>query len=154
MLASAVAAGDTAYSRNRNLQGRERFVKELHQLTDLQLEIMNVVWERDGASAAEVHQRLEASTGLARKTIGTLLFRLEKQGVLTHREEGREYVYEPLVGRDEVERATVGNLLSGLFRGDLGAMVSHALESRDVDPGDVERVRALLDRWEEGKGEE
>ncbi|HEV2130154.1 MAG TPA: BlaI/MecI/CopY family transcriptional regulator [Longimicrobiaceae bacterium] len=123
-------------------------MKELHHLTDLQLEIMNVLWTRGEATVAEVHEALLARTGLARKTIGTLLFRLEKQGVLMHREEGREYVYRPRVARDEVERATVGNLLSRLFRGDVTAMVSHALEAEEVDEGDIERIRTLLERWE------
>lgn len=118
--------------------------KELHRLTDLQLEIMNVVWARGEATVAEVHGALEERLGLARKTVGTLLFRLEGQGVLTHREEGREYVYAAAVSRDAVERATVGSVLRRIFHGNLAAMVSHALDAEDVKPGDVERLRRML----------
>ena len=122
-------------------------MKELHRLTELQTEVLGVLWKQGEATVADVHQALEPSTGLARKTIGTLLFRLEQQGVIGHREEGREYLYSACVTREQVERATVGSLLGRLFRGDVAAMVSHALRAEEVEPGDVERVKEMLDRW-------
>jgi BlaI family transcriptional regulator, penicillinase repressor len=122
-------------------------VKELHRLTELQIEVLSVLWKHGEASVADVHQALEPSTGLARKTIGTLLFRLEQQGVIGHREDGREYFYSACVTREQVERAMVGSVLGRLFRGDVAAMVSHALRAEEVEPGDVERVREMLERW-------
>lgn len=122
-------------------------MNQLHRLTDLQTEVLGVLWSRGEATVADVHQALEPSTGLARKTIGTLLFRLERQGVIGHREDGREYVYSARVTREQVERATVGSVLGRLFRGDVAAMVSHALRADEVAPGDVERLREMLDRW-------
>lgn len=129
-------------------------MKELHRLTELQVEVMDVLWARGEATVGDVHQALEDATGLARKTVGTLLFRLEQQGVVGHREDGREYVYRALVSREQVERATVGNVLGRLFRGDVAAMVSHALRADEVAPGDVERLRAMLDRWDAANGDE
>ncbi|MFL5385400.1 MAG: BlaI/MecI/CopY family transcriptional regulator [Longimicrobiaceae bacterium] len=122
-------------------------MKELHRLTELQIEILAVLWKRGEATVADVHQVLEPSTGLARKTIGTLLFRLEQQGVIAHREEGREYLYRACVTREQVERAAVGSVLGRLFRGDVAAMVSHALRAEEVEPGDVEKVKEMLERW-------
>lgn len=130
-------------------------MKKLHQLTELQLTIMNVIWRRQEATVIEVHDAIAERTGLARKTVGTLLSRLEQQGLLAHREEGREYVYRPVVTRGEVGRATVRSIFASLFPGDLPALVSHALEADQVEPGDVERVRELLDAWErKARGEE
>jgi predicted transcriptional regulator len=121
--------------------------KEIHKLTELQIEILSFLWARGEATVAEVHDALGDRLGLARKTVGTLLFRLESQGVLTHREDGREYVYRATVSRDAVERATVGSVLRRLFRGDVTAMVSHTLEADEVGPADVERLRRMLERW-------
>ena len=123
-------------------------MKHLHALTDLQLQIMGVVWDRGEATVGDVHGALAERTGLARKTIGTLLARLEQQRLLAHREEGREYVYRAAVSRDEVGRATTRNLLARVFQGDLSAFVSQALDAREVEPGDVERVREMIDDWE------
>ena len=128
-------------------------MKELTQITDLQLEIMDVLWARGEATVAEVHGALAEQTGRARKTIGTLLARLEKQGMLAHREEGREFIYRATVPRSAVAQATVDNLVSRVFRGDVAAMVSHALEAGEVREGDVERIRELLARWTPGQEE-
>ncbi|HEV2148595.1 MAG TPA: BlaI/MecI/CopY family transcriptional regulator [Longimicrobiaceae bacterium] len=128
-------------------------MKDLSQMTDLQLEIMDVLWVRGEATVADVHDALVERTGLARKTIGTLLGRLEKQGMLAHRENGREFVYRATVPRSGVARATVDNVVSRVFRGDVAAMVSHVLEAGEVREGDVERIRELLARWSPGPKE-
>jgi BlaI family transcriptional regulator, penicillinase repressor len=118
--------------------------KALHGLTDLQLQILGAVWDRGEATVAEVHGAIEAGPALARKTVGTMLLRLEQQGLLDHREEGREYVYRATVSREEVQRATVGNVLARLFRGDVTSLLSQALRADEVRPGDVDRVRDML----------
>jgi len=125
--------------------------KDLHLLTDLQLAIMREVWKRRTASVTDVYASLLEETGLAKKSIGTMMARLEGQGFLSHRAEGREFLYTPRVTREEVGRAKVRNVLEVLFGGNLPALVSHALESKDVAPGDVERVRALISNWEKTK---
>jgi BlaI family transcriptional regulator, penicillinase repressor len=122
--------------------------KNLHELTDLQLAIMKEVWSRGIATVTAVHDALHESTGLAKKTVGTMMARLEKQGFLTHTIEGREFIYEPKVTRYEVGRAKMRNALDHLFGGSLPALVSHALEAKDVEAGDVERVRALIADWQ------
>ena len=125
--------------------------KNLHELTDLQLLLMQEVWKRGRASVTAVHEAVAEETGLAKKTVGTMMARLEKQGLLTHRAEGREFIYEATVTRVEVGRAKMKNALDGLFGGSLPALVSHALEAKDVSRGDVERVRALIADWEKEK---
>lgn len=122
--------------------------KDLHELTDLQIAIMQEVWRRGTATVTDVHDALLDSTGLAKKTIGTMMARLEKQGFLVHYADGREFVYEPTVTRRDVGRAKMRNVLDRLFGGSLPALVSHALEAKEIAPGDVERVRALISEFE------
>lgn len=122
--------------------------KHLHDLTELQLRILDVVWSRGTATAVEVHEELSAETGLARKTFGTILSRLEKQGFLRHDVEGREFVYRATVTRESVRRATVRNLLRNLFNGNLGSLVSEALDVEGVKPGDVRKARELIATWQ------
>jgi BlaI family penicillinase repressor len=124
-------------------------LKELHDLTDLQLAILREIWRRKRATVTDVHEALVDETGLAKKTIGTMMTRLEKQGFLEHSAEGREFVYEPTVSEEEVGRAKVRNIVDRLFGGSVTALVSHALEAKDVKPGDVERVRSLIAEFEQ-----
>jgi predicted transcriptional regulator len=119
--------------------------KKLHELTDLQLLLLGVLWRRGEATANEVHADLLKSTGLARGTIGTLLHRLERQRVVAHRADGREFWYRTLVDREAVRAARVAGLIGGLFGGDMTALVQFAVSSNEVSKGDVDRLRALLE---------
>jgi len=119
--------------------------KKLRALTELQLAILNVLWERGEATALQVHAELEPTTGLARGTIGTLLHRLERQRVLGHRREGRDYLYRAAVRREEVQAAQLGGVLHGVFDGSLAAIVTMAVSRREVTAEELARIRALLD---------
>ncbi len=121
---------------------------ETHQLTELQLDVMRVLWDRGEATVADVHEALERDRGLAPTTVATLLSRLEKKGVLTHRTEGRQYVYRPLVSRDEVRRSMVAELTERVFQGDVADLVNHLLSAEEIETGDLERVRELIEAKE------
>lgn len=128
-------------------------MKPLHDLTDLQLAILREIWRRGSATVTDVHDALRRETGLAKKTIATMMTRLEKQGLLEHTAEGREFVYAPTVSEEEVGRAKVRNIVDRLFGGSITALVSHALEAKDVKPGDAERVRSLIAQLDKKKKE-
>jgi BlaI family transcriptional regulator, penicillinase repressor len=123
-------------------------MKDLHELTDLQLAILHEVWKRGDATVTDVWEALLDETGLAKKTIGTMMARLEKQGFLTHEASGREFVYQATVSRKEVGSAKLRNVLDRIFGGNVTALVSHALETEEVRPGDIEKVRKLIADWE------
>lgn len=122
-----------------------------YSLTELQLALMRVLWERREATVVEVQEALEPERRLAQSTVATLLSRLEKKGVLSHRVEGRQYVYRAVVSEAEVRRSMVrelGVLAGRLFQGDVAALVSHLLTAQDVAPGDLSRVKALIEARE------
>ena len=126
---------------------------DVRQLTDLQLAIMRVLWERGEATAADVHEALRRARGLAPTTVATVLSRLEKKGVITHRAEGRQYFYRPAVSERDVRRSMVAGLTELLFEGDPAALVSHLITSRDVAPRDLQRVKELIrEKEREGGG--
>lgn len=113
-------------------------------LSELQLELMRVLWARGEASTADVAEVLANSRGLAHTTIATLLSRLEKRGVVASRRDGRQLVYRALVAQGEVQRSMVSGLLDSLFGGDARALVAHLLREEEIAPGDLDKVRQLL----------
>src|SRR5690606_22644338 len=98
-----------------------------HDLTELQIAIMRLLWSRREATVAEVWEALYPERGLAQTTIATLLTRLERRGVVARRVDQRQYVYRPLVTESEVQQSMVGELTERLFSGDVTALVSHLL---------------------------
>ena len=120
------------------------------QLTDLQLDVVRVLWSEGEATVAEVRERLPESRNLGTTTVATVLSRLEKQNVVTRRLDGRQYVYRPTVTENQVRRSMVADLVGSLFEGDPAALVSHLVSDAELEDGDLERVRALLQMDEGG----
>lgn len=119
-------------------------------LTDLQLAIMRILWDRAEATVLDVQNRLRPERDLAQTTIATLLSRLEKRGVVEHRLEGRQFVYRPLITEQDVRGSMVSELTELLFNGSSAALMSHLLRSRDMNPGDLDRVKRMIAEAEKG----
>ncbi|MEQ8329895.1 MAG: BlaI/MecI/CopY family transcriptional regulator [Longimicrobiales bacterium] len=128
-------------------------VEEAVGLTELQLAILQVLWDRGEASTQDVQEALQDERGLAVTTVATLLSRLEKKGVLTHRREGRQYVYRALVTQAEVRRSKVRALTENLFGGDPAALMTHLVRADEVDADELARIRALIDEAEAAGGD-
>ena len=94
------------------------------ELTDLQLDVMRVLWDRGGATTAEVHRALADTRGLAFTTVATLLTRMEKRGVVERASSERPFLYRARVSEREVRRSMVGGLVERLFAGDVAATVN------------------------------
>lgn len=124
-----------------------------HRLGDLQIAIMRELWRRQEANVAEVHAALEEERGLAPTTIATMLKKMEAKGVVTHRTEGRKFVYRPTVSEADVRRTMVGDLTERLFRGEVTALVSHLLAEHEIDPDELRRLEALLAESRDGGDE-
>lgn len=114
------------------------------QLSDLQLAIMRVLWDREEATAADVHAELQTDRELAPTTVATLLSRLEKRGLVAHRARGRQYVYRPKVSEQEVRRSMLRRLTDFFFGGDQAALVSHLVRADDIQPQDLQGIVDLL----------
>lgn len=118
-------------------------------LAELQLAIMRVLWERGEASVGEVREALREKRPLAYTTIGTMLAKMERNGQVTHRMEGRINVYRPAVRRDLVSRSMVRDLATRLFGGNVTEMVSHLLDGADVSPEELARLKKLIRQKEQ-----
>lgn len=121
-------------------------------LSELQLDLMRVLWERGEASVAEVAEALAAARGLAHTTVATLLTRLATRGAVEARKDGRQLMYRALVSEPQVRRTMVSGLIERLFSGDPTALLAHLVSEREVKPGDLEKVQALLAKGGKRRG--
>ena len=113
------------------------------RLTALQLSVMRVLWSRDEASVTDVQS---AMTGrpLALTTVATLLGRLEQRGLVSHRVEGRQYIYRSRVSPADVRETVTRELLRNLFDGDVTAFVTQLLDSRELTREEVADLQRLV----------
>jgi BlaI family penicillinase repressor len=119
-----------------------------HQLTELQLAILRILWTRGEATVLDIWEALHAERGLAQTTVATMLSRLERRGVVTRRAQARQYHYKAAVTEPEVQHSMVGELTERLFDGDVTALMQHLLSGSDVSPGDLAKIRQMIERAE------
>ena len=113
-----------------------------------QLAIMRVLWDRGEATVAEVQELLDLERSLAYSTVATVISRMEQKGLVTHRVEGRVFYYRPAVSEDGVGESMVGELVERVFGGSPSELVSHLLESDQVDSGELDRIKQLVRQHE------
>lgn len=116
-----------------------------HRLGDLQLKIMQVLWERGEAAVAEVYESLRGER-LAYTTVATMLRKMETRGLVRHRAEERRFIYRPAVSADQVTQSMSNHVVDRLFEGSLADMVSHLLETREVSRDELTQLEELIAR--------
>ncbi|HEY5022882.1 MAG TPA: BlaI/MecI/CopY family transcriptional regulator [Gemmatimonadaceae bacterium] len=125
---------------------------DYHELTNLHLAILGILWQRREATVAEIHEALEPRIRVSRKTVATLLSRLEQRGLVRHRSERNGNVFTTAVRRRTVLVARLAAMLEAVFDSPLRPVAPHTVESREVRPGDVARLRQLLRKAERDLG--
>ena len=117
---------------------------ELPALSDVQLEIMNIVWERAACSVSDVWKVLSERRGVARNTVHTLIARLEDKGWLQRGEEDGRLVYSATVSRESNQQRSVRWLVENVFDGSPEGLVLTLLNEKTISRKEAERIRALI----------
>lgn len=115
-------------------------------LTEAELRIMNVLWEKGSATVHEVLQALPNEPALAYNSVLTIIRILEKKGYVKHVKDKRAHVFTPQVDRKDASRFEVRHLVSRFFGNSDELLVLNILEEKSIDPEELERLRQLLER--------
>jgi BlaI family penicillinase repressor len=107
---------------------------------------MEIVWTLGEASVNQVREKLGRRRKLAYTTILSVMQKLDKSGWLTHREEGRAYVYRPTKSREEAGRSSLRQFINRVCGGDPIAMFQHLLDDQTLSAGDLAELRKMIDK--------
>jgi predicted transcriptional regulator len=129
-------------------------VGKKQHLAELQMAIMQVLWDREEATVAEVREALLPNRQLAYTTVGTMLTKMENNGQVDHRSDGRVNIYRPSIGPGQVKRTMISDLAARLFSGSVTDVVCHLLDGRPVSREELDELRKLIrDKEKELDGE-
>ena len=115
----------------------------IHRVGDLQLQILKILWERGEGTVADVMESLIGSE-LAYTTVATMLRKMEARSLVTHRAEGRSFVYRPKVKAQDVSHRMANHLVDRLFEGSLLDAVNHLLTTREVSSEELGKIEQLI----------
>jgi len=115
-------------------------------LTEAELRLMDVIWDKGRATVAEVAEALPKELDLAYNTVLTTLRILEDKSYLKHgkSKEGRAFIYRAVVSREQASRNAVRHLLRRFFGNSAEALVLNLLEDEKLSEEELTRVRELL----------
>jgi predicted transcriptional regulator len=115
-------------------------------MTDGELRLMRVLWEKGQATVGEVVEALKTSPKPAYNTVLTLLRIMERKGYVSHRKEGRAFTFMPQVGRADASRSALQMLVNRFFEGSPRLLMLNLLEEEQLEP---EVLKELRERIEE-----
>jgi predicted transcriptional regulator len=118
--------------------------KKSQDLTEAELRLMDVIWRKGSATVAEVAEALPKPLGLAYNTVLTTMRILEDKGYVRHTNEGRAFLYHPVVGQKEASRNAVRRLLSRFFRDSPEELVLNLLEHEELSEQELTRIRKRI----------
>jgi predicted transcriptional regulator len=116
-------------------------------LTDAELRVMNVLWQKGPCSVQQVLDTLSAGLDLAYNSVLTTIRILEKKGYVEHEKDGRAHIYRPLIAREEASRSEVRHLVSRFF-GSPQELLLNLLEEQNLDATEIRRLREMLEASE------
>jgi len=110
-------------------------------LTDGELRLMDVIWERGACTVSDVVDAMPKSLPLHYSTVLTTLRILETKGYLKHVKEGRAFIYKPVVGKDQAREGAVNHLLRRFFEGSPELLVLSLVRGKKIDAAEFSRIQ-------------
>jgi predicted transcriptional regulator len=117
-------------------------------LTEVELELMTLLWRSGGGTVAEVLASLPPGRSLAYTSVSTILRILEQKGVVVAERVGRGHRYLPAVSKEEYETFALKQVVGKVFDGQPLALVRRLVDTAGLTREDVAEIKALLEQRE------
>ncbi len=120
--------------------------REQPRLGDLEMQIMNVLWERGPSTVRDVLEALTTKPEPAYTTVLTMLRVMQEKGFVGRDEAGRAHVYSAAVQERQVKRNLLRELVRTAFRGSPEALLMRLLEDEKLSEDELSRLREFIER--------
>lgn len=121
------------------------------KLTDVELELMTILWKLTEGSVADVIDHLPKNRDLAYTSVSTILRILEQKGILKTRKEGRGHIYIPALKKADYESRTVRDVVERVFDGTPVALVKQLLNSIKINEVEMQELKELIKKMDSKK---
>lgn len=114
-------------------------------LTESERAILEVLWKKKEASVREVADELSKRKPVAYTTVLTMFKILDRKGLVSHRTEGRAFIYSPAISRSEARKQALESLLRQFFNGSPSVLAQHLLSEHDMDLAEIKALQEKVD---------
>jgi BlaI family penicillinase repressor len=116
--------------------------------TEVELQILRVLWELGPSPVREIHKRLEADKGTNYSTTVKMLAVMLDKGLVKRDEQAQPHVYRPGISRKNAGQHMLSELIEKVYEGSAMSLVLQALSSSRATKEECDEVRRLLDEME------
>jgi len=113
------------------------------QLTKVEEQLMQVLWELNEASVQEIINKLP-NPKPAYNTVSTIIRILETKNFVSHKPKGRGYIYFPLIQKNDYSNQSLHKLVDSYFGGSFKNMVSFFVDKNDVDFKELDIIMKVI----------
>lgn len=114
------------------------------RISDAEHAVMEVLWQRSPLTAADVAEALADARDWTLQTVKTLLSRLANKGAVSYQQDGRRYLYTPILAREDYVGDESRRLVDRLFGGRAAPLIAHLAEQQQFTAEDLEEIERLI----------
>ncbi|MEL6105850.1 MAG: BlaI/MecI/CopY family transcriptional regulator [Planctomycetota bacterium] len=119
--------------------------------TELELQILKILWQNEECSAQQVRGRLEEEgRSLARTSVVTTLNVMTDKGLASRSLRGKAYFFSAAVAKQDVSTNMLTDLVARVFDGSAQAVILNLIESEQIDDEELRSLRRLINRKRKG----
>lgn len=119
------------------------------QPTEVEIQILRILWDLGPSPVREIHKRLEAAKGTNYSTTVKMLAVMLQKGLVKRDEKAQPYVYRPAITRAKTGKQMLDDLIEKVYDGSAMSLVLQALSSGEATKAELDEVRRLLDQMED-----
>lgn len=124
--------------------------KKLPRLSEANLEIMKIIWDKGEVTIADVHEEINSNRTdkIGRTSVQVQMTRLEEYGWLQHRKEGRSYIYTATQDRQRTTKDILSDISSRLFGGSHSELIKCLIEEKSISEEELGDIKEIIKRAE------
>ncbi len=122
--------------------------KKQNKPTTAELEILDVLWEREQATVREVHEAINLRKSTAYTTALKLMQIMTEKGLVERDDSSKAHIYKAKQPQEQTQKNLVSDLLEKAFRGSALKLVQHVLETKPTSAEELKEIRKLISEAE------
>ncbi|AQT69988.1 Regulatory protein BlaI [Anaerohalosphaera lusitana] len=124
---------------------RKQSQKENSRPSELELQVLSVLWDKGPASVRDVMNSLPDGKQRAYTSVLSVMQVMEKKRLLTHTRQGNTHIYKPTKPRRAVVDPLMKRLASNIFNGSKVSMVQSLLGSEKLTDAELAKLEQLIE---------
>ena len=120
-------------------------------ITDTELEILSLLWQKGSASVKDVHQVLRAERDTGYTTTLKQMQQMHEKGLLSRDDTLRQHIYKPAIAQEKVQHRFMDRMMKVLFNDSASDLILQALGQYKATAGELDQIVALIEKHKSGQ---